>query len=109
MAGGILMLGTVGIAVSGVTLMHFWLSMFAVGLAWNFTFTGATALLIQIHKPSERANVQAVNDLIIFTLLALTSLTSGMLYHFAGWNILVLTALPIIEIRPVCSSIMRHS
>jgi hypothetical protein len=101
MAGGILMLGTVGIAVSGVTLMHFWLSMFAVGLAWNFTFTGATALLIQIHKPSERANVQGVNDLIIFTLLALTSLTSGMLYHFAGWNILVLTALPIIAIMLV--------
>ena len=101
MAGGILMLGTVGIGVSGVTLMHFWLSMFAVGLAWNFTFTGATALLIQIHMPSERANVQGVNDLIIFTLLALTSLTSGMLYHFAGWNILVLTALPIIAIMLV--------
>jgi membrane protein YdbS with pleckstrin-like domain len=57
--------------------------------------------LIQIHKPSERANVQGVNDLIIFTLLALTSLTSGMLYHFAGWNILVLTALPIIAIMLV--------
>lgn len=97
-AGGLLMLATVGVAVTGVSLGHFWLSMFAVGVGWNFTFTGATALLIQVHKPSERANVQGFNDLIIFTLLALTSLSSGMLYYFAGWNLVVLTALPIIVI-----------
>ena len=99
--GGVLMLGTTAVAVSGGTLMHFWLSMFAVGVGWNFTFTGATALLIRIHKPSERANVQGVNDLIIFTLLALTSLSSGMLYHFAGWNILVLAAIPVTAIMLV--------
>ncbi|MDP6427277.1 MAG: MFS transporter [Rhodospirillales bacterium] len=97
-AGGILMLTTVGVAVSGLSLAHFWISMFVVGVGWNFTFTGGTALLTQLHTPSERAKVQGLNDLIIFSSMTLTSLTSGMLYHLAGWNWVVLAALPIVAI-----------
>ncbi len=36
---------TLALALSGVTLMHFWGALFLLGVGWNFLYIGGTTLL----------------------------------------------------------------
>ncbi|MCQ9191785.1 MFS transporter, partial [Escherichia coli] len=56
------------IGLSGITAMHFWAGLFVVGVGWNFSFVGASALIVESHRPQEGKKVQAFNDFIVFGL-----------------------------------------
>lgn len=43
-----------------------------------------TALLAESYRPGECAKVQALNDFLVFGMLAMASLGSGQLLHSAG-------------------------
>ena len=94
--GSALLLGSVIIALSGNSFFHFFAALFFVGIGWNFTFTGGTLLITEVHSPSERAKVQGMNDFILFTGLAMSSLTAGVIYHFMGWMWVSLATSPMI-------------
>ena len=72
------------------------MALVLLGIGWNFTFTGGTILIIEVHTSAERAKVQGTNDFLIFTGLAISSLMAGSVYHFLGWNWVNYTMLPII-------------
>ncbi|MBT3553933.1 MAG: MFS transporter [Rhodospirillaceae bacterium] len=97
-AGGLLLLLAVATALNGITLTHFWVAMFLVGAGWNFTFTGGTALLTGVYTPSERNKVQGIYDFTVFSFMALSSLSSGAIFHFLGWKWVNLSALPMVAI-----------
>lgn len=82
------------VALSGIAEWQFDLSLIFLGLGWNFSFVGATTLVTDCHRPSEKAKVQAVNDLFVFGLVALGSFASGMVLNVAGWAYVALTILP---------------
>jgi MFS family permease len=84
----------VAIALSGVSVMHFWLAMVLLGIGWNFMFVGATALLTESHTPAERAKVQGVNDSAIFITMIVSSLSSGALFTIQGWQAMNMWAVP---------------
>jgi MFS family permease len=84
----------VGIALSGVSVTHFWLAMVLLGIGWNFMFVGATALLTESHTPAERAKVQGVNDSAIFITMIVSSLSSGALFTIQGWQAMNMWAVP---------------
>ena len=94
--GSFLLLISVCVALSGDSLTHFFITLFCIGVGWNFTFTGGTLLITEVHSPSERAKVQGVNDFILFTGLALSSLFAGVIYHFMGWMWVNLATTPMI-------------
>jgi MFS family permease len=94
LTGIALNLGCVAIALTGLDVPHFWFALVLVGLGWNFLFVGATTLLTEAHTPAERAKVQGVNDAAIFTMLVVSSLSSGALFTFQGWKIMNASALP---------------
>ncbi len=94
LVGVLLNLVCVSIAVSGVEVMNFWLAMLLLGVGWNFMFVGATTLLTETHEPAERAKVQGVNDAAIFITLVASSLASGALFSFQGWQAMNYYALP---------------
>ena len=96
LSGAALLVGTVIIANTGQTLMHFWLALVLLGVGWNFLFVGGSAMLATIHTEAERGKVQGVNDLIIFSLVAVGSLLAGQLLHFLGWEMLNIAMLPAI-------------
>ena len=96
--GGVFLLIAVAVALSGTDLWQFWFAMFALGLGWNFSFTGGTTLLTESHAPSERAKIQGTNDFIVFTFMAISSMFSGTLYHFMGWTWVNLATLPMIGV-----------
>ncbi|MEE2760014.1 MAG: MFS transporter [Pseudomonadota bacterium] len=96
--GGLLLLLAVVTALAGTSLSHFWIAMFLLGAGWNFTFTGGTSLLTEVYTPSERNKVQGAYDFTVFTFMALSSLSSGALFHYLGWTWVNLAALPLVVV-----------
>jgi MFS family permease len=92
-AGFGLLVGHVIIAVSGVQFLHFVSALTLLGVGWNFSFIGATALLTRTYRPVEQSKVQAANDFTLFTVVASASLSAGWMYDRFGWQALNLVAL----------------
>ncbi len=86
-ATGLVLLAAAGsVALSGVTLTHFTVTLILLGLGWNFGFIGATAMLASAHTPEERGRVQGMNDFAVMGLVCLASLSSGGLMNCTGGN-----------------------
>lgn len=86
-AAGLFLIAVSGaIALSGFHLAHFWLSLIILGIGWNFGFIGATAMVAEAHRPSERSKAQGTNDFIVFGVVAAASFFSGNLLHASGWQ-----------------------
>lgn len=98
LAGVVLNFVCVAIALAGVAVANFWLSMLLLGVGWNFMFIGATSLLTECYAPAERAKVQGVNDAAIFFTLVVTSLSSGALFTYRGWQTMNFLAVPFLLI-----------
>ncbi|WP_235818992.1 MFS transporter [Vreelandella massiliensis] len=100
-AGVVILLATVAVTNLGMSLAHFWTGLVLLGVGWNFLFVGGSALLASVHSEAERGKVQGVNDLIIFSLVAIGSLMSGQLLHRLGWetlNIVMLAPILLVAI-----------
>jgi MFS family permease len=82
------------VALAGVDVMNFWVALVLVGVGWNFIFVGATTLLTETHTPAERAKVQGINELAILCTLVASSLSSGVLFSYQGWEGMNFGALP---------------
>lgn len=95
-AGSALMVACVAFAVSGVELLHFWMAVFLVGVGWNLLFVGGTSLLAEICTPAEQAKTQGLNDVVIFSGMAISTFGSGGALQHLGWNAVNYSALPLV-------------
>jgi MFS family permease len=113
MAGLILEASCIAIALSGITIFDFWLSMIMLGLGWNFTYTAATSLMTTAYTPAERAKTQGMMNQTIYTVVAFGSLSSGALIHFFGWQWVNIGAMPLLVVAAVvtiwCAATMRKA
>jgi MFS family permease len=98
LVGALLNLVTIGIALAGVTVAHFWWSMVLLGVGWNFLYIGGTTLLTDTYRPEERAKAQGANDQAIFIMMVISSFTSGFTVTTAGWERVNLFALPLVAV-----------
>lgn len=84
-ATGLMILLVAGIvALSGVTLGNFFITLILLGFGWNFGFIGSTTMLASSHDPHERGVVQGMNDMIVFGMVTIASLASGGLMNCSG-------------------------
>ncbi len=60
-------------------------SLFLLGLGWNFCYVGGSSLLADQLRPSERARTQGFNDLLIGGASAVASLSSGIVFAAVGF------------------------
>ena len=67
-------------------MWHFWIGLIFLGVGWNFGFVGASAMVVETHRPEERNKVQAFNDFLIFGTMAAGSFSSGHLLTAFGWD-----------------------
>lgn len=74
------------VGLSGMQEWHFHGSLIVLGLGWNFGFLGASALVMECHRPEEKTRVQSLNDFIVFGLMAIGSFSSGGLLSAYGWS-----------------------
>jgi MFS family permease len=82
------------IGLSGITALHFWATLIVLGVGWNFSFVGASALVLETHRSAERNKVQAFNDFLIFGMMAVGSFSSGQLLANYGWSAVNMVVFP---------------
>ena len=93
-----LLIASAILGVAGLELFHFWGMLVLLGVGWNFSFVGATAMLTDTYRPAERGRVEGTNDLIVFGTVAVASLLSGQILSAAGWDTINLIVLPVAAI-----------
>jgi len=84
------------VAITGVTVAHFWSALVLLGVGWNFAFIGATTLVTQCHRPEERTRVQSFNDFLVFGAMAVSSFSSGQLLETVGWAAINEVVIPVV-------------
>jgi MFS family permease len=99
--GALLNFAAIGVALSGIAVPQFWVSLVLLGVGWNFLFIGGTMLLTQTYRPEEMAKAQGANDQVIFIMMAISSFTSGLTVTTAGWERVNLFALPMVAVVAV--------
>jgi predicted MFS family arabinose efflux permease len=82
------------IGLTGITAMHFWATLIVLGMGWNLGFVGASALVLETHRPQERNKVQAFNDFLVFGTMAIGSFCSGQLLANYGWSAVNMVVYP---------------
>jgi MFS family permease len=86
------------VALLGIELWNFWLSLILLGLGWNFSFIGATSLFTETYRLSEKGKVQGFHDFILFGSVALSSLFAGKILDEFGWNTVNIIIFPVVFI-----------
>ncbi|MDW6024614.1 MFS transporter [Mesorhizobium sp. BAC0120] len=74
------------VGLLGVDVSHFWLTLILLGIGWNFGFVGASALVLECHRPEEKTRVQSLNDFVVFGTMVFGSFLSGGLLTAYGWD-----------------------
>ena len=64
------------------------ISLFLLGLGWNFCYVGGSTLLADQLSPSEQSRMQGVNDLLVGLASAVGSLGSGFVFAAVGFQIM---------------------
>ena len=98
-----------GSALMGHGLNHYWWSLVSLGLGWNLLFVSGTTLLTQAYAPAERFRAQAINDFVMFGVMASASLAAGALLHFAGWEAVNQMVLPVLAVMLGAALMLRTS
>jgi MFS family permease len=94
-AGLLLLVACALVALSGIQLWQFWTALILLGIGWNFGFIGATAMVAESYRPSEKGKVQGFHDFVLFGFVAFASLMSGQVYNSFGWEMLNWIVLPV--------------
>lgn len=89
-AAGLILTGvSAAVGLTGLDVAHFWLTLTLLGIGWNFGFVGASALVLECHRPEEKTRVQSFNDFIVFGTMAVGSFASGGLLAAYGWDMVL--------------------
>ena len=85
---------TVLLSLFEQTYLNYMLSLIFLGLGWNFLFISGTSLVVLTYNKEEKFKVQGINDLIVFSTMALASLSAGILLNSIGWKMMNLICIP---------------
>ncbi len=88
-AGLVLTGVSAAVGLTGLDVAHFWLTLILLGIGWNFGFVGASALVLECHRPEEKTRVQSFNDFIVFGTMAVGSFASGGLLAAYDWDMVL--------------------
>jgi len=76
------------------TFANYMVALIFLGFGWNFLFISGTSLVVLTYKEEEKFRAQGVNDLIVFTIMALASLLAGILLILTSWKTMNLICIP---------------
>ena len=94
--GPVILTGAITLVIACVTaplsprLLPLSLSLFLLGLGWNFCFVGGSTLLSDQLSSVERARTQGINDSMVGLASAAGSLGSGLVYAATSYTFIAL-------------------
>lgn len=94
--GLLLILAAAIVNLSGISVAHFVASLSLLGVGWNFGFIASTALLTSSYRPEEAARVQGLNEQVVFGVMAVASIASGLLLQLIGWQSINILAIVVV-------------
>jgi MFS family permease len=90
--GQVILVGGAGLVIAcllaplSTALVALVLSLFLLGLGWNFCYVGGSSLLADQLNHLERAKIQGTNDLLIGLAAAVGSFVSGLIFAAIGFG-----------------------
>jgi len=78
------------------TFTNYMVALIFLGLGWNFLFISGTSLVVLTYKEEEKFRVQGINDLIVFSTMALASLSAGIMLSLTSWETMNLICTPLL-------------
>lgn len=99
--GLLLIIAAAAVALHGITTLHFDIGLILLGVGWNFGFIASTAMLTVAYKPEEAARVQGLNEQVVFGVMAVASIASGVLLQMVGWQTINVIAIVVATIAIV--------
>ena len=85
----------VGVLLFSVTIVtslfeqnfnNYLIALIFLGLGWNFLFISGTSLLVLCYREEEKFRAQGYNDLIVYSIQAIASLSAGIFLSLTSWK-----------------------
>ena len=93
-AGVLFYIVTIILAIFEQTFNNYMAALIFLGLGWNFLFISGTSLVVLTYKEEEKFKIQGINDLIVFSTMALASLSAGIFLSLTSWKTMNLICVP---------------
>lgn len=106
--GLLILVASAAVSLAGFGVFEFWTALVLLGLGWNFAFIGATAMVADTHRPSEKNKTQGFHDLILFSTVAFASLMSGRVFVSSGWQAMNLVVFAVVPVCLLCLAILAR-
>lgn len=84
---GLLILGlSAGVAIMGMTLGYYYVSLFLLGVGWNFLYVAGTGQYSKAYLPAEQGKAQGIAEWAIALAAIIAVISSGLLLQVMGWQ-----------------------
>ena len=84
--------------------INYLIALVFLGFGWNFLFISGTSLLVLSYREDEKFKAQGFNDLIVYSIQAVASLSAGVFLTLTSWktmNLICIIFLVIIVLSTV--------
>ena len=87
-AGVVLFSITILTSLFEQNFINYLIALIFLGFGWNFLFISGTSLLVLSYKENEKFKAQGFNDLIVYSIQAISSLSAGAFLTLTSWKIM---------------------
>ena len=92
-AGAVLFSITILTSLFEQNFVNYLTALVFLGFGWNFLFISGTSLLVLTYKEDEKFKAQGFNDLIVYSIQAVASLSAGIFLNLTSWKTMNLICL----------------
>ena len=85
-AGVVLFSITILTSLFEQNFINYLIALIFLGFGWNFLFISGTSLLVLSYKENEKFKAQGFNDLIVYSIQAISSLSAGVFLTLTSWK-----------------------
>ena len=85
-AGVVLFSITILTSLFEQNFVNYLIALIFLGFGWNFLFISGTSLLVLTYKEDEKFKAQGFNDLIVYSIQAVASLSAGIFLNLTSWK-----------------------
>ena len=109
--GVLLFLVTIITSLFEQNFTNYLIALIFLGLGWNFLFISGTSLLVLCYREEEKFRAQGYNDLIVYSIQAVASLSAGVFLSLTSWktmNLICLIFLIIITLSTIRADLKKN-